>query len=55
VKSFYDNLKTLYGLHNYSPDRIWNYDESRAQVGKNGGGVVIVRTGARRVHSIVPN
>jgi hypothetical protein len=32
VKSFYDNLQ------NYSPDRIWNYDELGAQAGKNGGG-----------------
>jgi hypothetical protein len=55
VKSFYDNLVTLYNLHNYSPDRIWNCDESWAQVGKNWGGVVIARTGARRVHSIVPD
>jgi hypothetical protein len=54
VKSFYDNLQTLYSMHNYSPDRIWNCDESRAQAGKNKGGVVIAKTGARRVHSIVP-
>jgi hypothetical protein len=55
VKSFYDNLQILYSTHNYSPDRIWNCDESGAQAGKNGGGIVIVRTGARRVHSIVPD
>jgi hypothetical protein len=40
VKTFYDNLETLYNLHNYTPDRIWNYDNSRAQAGKNGGGGV---------------
>jgi hypothetical protein len=55
VKSFYDNLVTLYNLHKYSPDRFWNCDESGAQAGKNGGGVVIARTGARRVHSVVPD
>jgi hypothetical protein len=54
VKIFYDNLETLYNLHQYTPDRIWNYDESGAQAGKNGGRVVIARTGACRVHSIVP-
>jgi hypothetical protein len=53
VKSFYDNLKALYDQHNYTPDHIWNCDESGAQVGKNGGGVAIARTGARRVHSVV--
>jgi hypothetical protein len=42
-------------MHNYSPDRIWNCDESGAQARKNGGGIVIARTGARRVHSIVPD
>jgi hypothetical protein len=55
VKSFYENLQTLYSLHKYTPDRIWNCDESGAQAGKNGGGVVIVRTRARRVHSVVPD
>jgi hypothetical protein len=47
VKSFYDNLVTLYNLHNYSPNRIWNCDESGTQAGKNGGRVVIARTWAR--------
>jgi hypothetical protein len=55
VRSFYENLQTLYTLYKYTPDRIWNCDESGAQARKNGEGVVIVRTGARRVHSIVPN
>jgi hypothetical protein len=53
IKSFYDNLETLYSLHKYSPDRIWNCDESGTQAGKNGGGIVIARTGARHVYSIV--
>jgi hypothetical protein len=55
VKSFYENLQTLYTLYQYTPDRIWNCNESGAQMGKNGGGVVIARTGARRVHSVVPD
>jgi hypothetical protein len=55
VKSFYDNLETIYSKHKYSLDRIWNCDESGAQAGKNGGRVVIARIGAHRVHSIVPN
>jgi hypothetical protein len=55
VRSFYENLQTLYSMHKYTPDRIWNCDESGAQAGKNGGGVVIARTGARRVHSVVPD
>ena len=55
IKSFYDNLESLCTLHNYSPDQIWNCDESGAQAGRNGGGVVIARRGARHVHSIVPD
>jgi hypothetical protein len=55
VKSFYDNLETLYSLHKYSPDQIWNCNESGAQARKNGESIVIARTSARRVHSIVPD
>jgi hypothetical protein len=55
VRSFYENLLSLYSLHNYTPDRIWNCDKSGAQARKNGGGLVIAKTGAQRVHSIVPN
>ena len=28
--TFYDNLEVLYNRHAYSPDRIWNCDESGA-------------------------
>ena len=55
VRSFYENLQHLYSLHQYSPNRIWNCDESGAQAGRNGGAIVIARKGARHVHSIVPN
>lgn len=55
IKSFYDNLGSLFTLHSYTPDRIWNCDESGAQAGRSGGGVVIARKGARHVHSIVPD
>lgn len=55
VESFYKNLQTLLTLHEYSADRIWNCDESGAQAGRSGGGVVIARKGARHVHSLVPD
>ena len=55
VRSFYDNLEAWCNMNEYSPDRIWNCDETSAHAGKNGGGVIIARTGARRVHSIVPD
>ena len=55
VKSFYNNLQELYTLHDYLPERIWNCDESGTQAGKNGGGLVIARIGARQVHSIIPD
>lgn len=55
VRTFYENLQQLYDLHKYTPDRIWNCDESGVQAGRNGGAVVIARRGAHRVQSIVPN
>jgi hypothetical protein len=36
VDSFYDNLETLYGIHNYPPERLWNCDE----IGLKPGGAV---------------
>ena len=33
VSTLYDNLESLYAMHNYLPKRIWNCDESGAQVG----------------------
>jgi hypothetical protein len=54
VASLYHNLQTLYARHNYSADHIWNYDESGAQVGKNGGGtLVFAKRGSKAVHSII--
>ena len=53
VRSFYHNLEALCNMNEYTHDRIWNCDETGAQAGKNGGGVIIARTGARHVHSIV--
>jgi hypothetical protein len=55
VDSFYDNLKTLYSSHNYPPERIWNCDETGAQAGREGGGIVIAKKGSRAVHSIIPD
>ena len=30
VRSFYNNLEALYAMNKYSPDRIWNCDETGA-------------------------
>ena len=53
VRNFYNNLEALCAMNEYSLDRIWNCDEIGAQAGNNAGGVIIARTGARRIHSIV--
>ena len=45
VQGLYGNLQHLYSLHQYSPDRIWNCNESGAQAGRNGGAIVIARRG----------
>jgi hypothetical protein len=55
VLSLYSNLEYLYSRHHYEAHQIWNADESGAQAGRNGGGMVIARTGARNIHSIIPD
>ena len=30
VSTLYDNLESLYAMHNFPPKRIWNCDESSA-------------------------
>ena len=54
-RSFYNNLKQLYSKENYPPERIWNSDETGAQVGRNGGGRVWAQKGSRSVHKVLPN
>ena len=41
VQSIYNNLKEMYGKHNYPPSQIWNADESNAQVVCNGRALVL--------------
>jgi hypothetical protein len=53
VSSFYENLDVMLGK-GYEASHIWNCDESGAQAGRNGGGRVLAKTGARSVHSVIP-
>jgi hypothetical protein len=53
VASFYLNLAKLYETHSYSSHQVWNCDESGAQAGRNGGGLVLAKTGSRNVHTIM--
>ena len=55
VRSLYCNLEQLYSKQNYPAGRIWNSDETGAQVGRNGGGRVWARKGSRSVHKVLPN
>lgn len=55
VQSLYSNLEFLYSKHAYDANHIWNVDESGAQARRNGGGMVIARTGSKNVHSIIPD
>jgi hypothetical protein len=55
VQSLYSNLELLYSNHHYEAHQIWNADESGAQAGRNGGGMVVAKTGSRNVHSIIPD
>ena len=44
VSTFYENLEIMLQLE-YEPQYIWNYDEFRAQIGRNGGGRVLAKKG----------
>ena len=55
VRSFYSNLEQLYNKENYPVERIWNFDKTDAQAGRNGGGRVWARKGSRSVHKVLPN
>jgi hypothetical protein len=50
IQSLYSNLE-----HHYEAQQIWNVDKSGVQAGRNDGRMVIVRTGSRNVHSIIPD
>jgi hypothetical protein len=52
VSKFYENLEVML-TKGYEASNIWNCDESGAQAGRNGGGRVLARMGARSVHSII--
>jgi len=39
-------FRSILCVHKYSPDCIWNCDESGLQVGKNGGDVTIAKISA---------
>jgi hypothetical protein len=55
VASFYANLQNLYMTHRYTAENIWNCDESGAQAGRNGGGLIWARKGSQTVYSLMPN
>jgi hypothetical protein len=55
IESFYMNLTQAYDQHNYMLVQIWHYNESRTQVGQNGGRLVLVQINFRYVHSITLN
>ncbi len=41
-------------LHKYKPTEIWNCDEFIAQVGQNGGALVLANIDFRSMHFITP-
>jgi hypothetical protein len=45
----------MYNTHKYPTKNIWNCDESGAQAGRHGGGLVWARKGSQTVHSLMPN
>jgi hypothetical protein len=54
VSTFYENLETMLQC-GYEAQCIWNYDKSREQAGRNGGGRVLAKRGLRSIHSFIPN
>ena len=53
MSKFYDTLSNAYQKHSYSPNHIWNCDETRLQAGKNCGMRVIAKRGSKNVHKIL--
>jgi hypothetical protein len=53
VLTFYENLEVML-RKGYEASHIWNCDESGAQAGRNGGGRVLAKMGARSVHLVIP-
>lgn len=47
------NLQEVYKTNKYTPDKIWNGDESGANGSRSGNGLIIARKGCRNVHAIV--
>ena len=54
VSKFYDTLSNAYQKHSYSPNHIWNCDETGLQAGKNCGMRVIAKRGSKNVPKILP-
>jgi len=55
VASFYNNLEVLYKKNNYEATHIWNCDESKVQVGRDGGGYILAKKGSKDVHKVTPD
>ncbi|XP_059068723.1 MFS-type transporter clz9-like [Cryptomeria japonica] len=53
VASFYDNLELIYNLNHYGRNRIWNFDETGVQAGRNCGMRVIAKLGQRCVPHLI--
>ena len=53
VKSFYDNLQSLYDIHLYPPTCVWNCNESGLQASHNGDAYVLSKTRSQSVHQVV--
>jgi IS4 transposase len=51
---FYTNLQSLYNKHKYNFDHIWNYDETRIQVGRQSRARVLARKRSNAVYSTIP-
>ena len=45
----------MYSRHNYPNTHMWNNDESKAQIGRNGGAHVLTRRGIRSMHIVMPH
>ena len=54
VSKLYDTLSNAYEKHSYSPNHIWNYDDTSLQVGRNCGMRVISKRGSKNVPKIIP-
>jgi len=49
-----ENLQSIYNRKNYSPNHIWNSNETRIQVGRQLGTHLLTKCSSHQMYSTIP-